>query len=221
MKVVIYARESESDIKKAPSIAEQIKRGKQWVENNGHELIRVYGDNGFSGGDWNRPQFNRLIKDARNKGKDFNALWVWSQDRLARDTEQFLWFYRNLKHSRIIVFSEIEGEVEMETLGGRVKNTVLAMTSEIFRITTGEKVKKAYRYKKQKEALNFKWGRDMKQIDMEKVRELKEKGQGWRKIAKEIGGVSHVTIKNRWEALINTPPKKTEETEEKNEGVTN
>jgi hypothetical protein len=44
-------------------------------------------------GDWKRPRMNQLVNDA--KRHLFKIVIVWSQDRIARDTEQFLWFYRN------------------------------------------------------------------------------------------------------------------------------
>ena len=42
MKVAIYARESSDDIKKAPSIQDQIKIGKQWSEENNHQLVLLF-----------------------------------------------------------------------------------------------------------------------------------------------------------------------------------
>lgn len=205
MRVVIYARESSKDTKIAPPIQEQIKRGKDWVEKNQYTLIREYVDNGYSGGDWNRPAWNQLIRDARKLNRDFDCIWTWSQDRLARDTEQFLYFARNLR-GKVQVICEVEGPLDMETLGGRLKHTQLAVASETFRLITSEKVRRAYLSQKEKaektgQPLN--WGRKAREIDMEKVKKLKEEGYGWRRIAKELGGnISHVTIKNRWELSL-------------------
>lgn len=218
MRYAIYARESSKDTKSAPSINEQIEKGRLWLQQNQHELIRVYQDNGFSGGDWNRPDFNQLVKDAKNKNKQFNAIWIWSQDRIARDTELFLWFYRMMIGSHVTIHSEIEGEIDMDTLGGRIKHTSLAQASEIFRLMTSEKVRNAYasRVKKAKESnTTLKWGRKELKIDMDMVQKLKDEGKGWRTIAKELPPteltrkdgskklvkVCYITIKNRWKEL--------------------
>jgi len=160
MTVSIYARESSDDATNAPPIETQIENGKKWIMENKCKIGKIYVDNGFSGGDWNRPEWNQIVKDGR--ARKFNIVLTWNQDRLARDTEQFLWFYRNLKERSVKVYSITEGEIDMETLGGRAKHTTLAMASEIFRIVTSDKVKKTYQYKKLEAIKNnqkVKWGR--------------------------------------------------------------
>lgn len=158
--VSIYARESSDDTSNAPPIQTQIDNGKKWIIENKCILGKIYIDNGYSGGDWNRPDWNQVVKDGRSR--KFNIILTWNQDRLARDTEQFLWFYRKLKERGVKVFSVTEGEIDMETLGGRAKHTTLAMASEIFRMVTSDKVKKTYQYKKSEAIRNNKkvrWGR--------------------------------------------------------------
>ena len=155
MKLSIYARESSKDTNLAPPIDKQIERGKEWIRQHNYILIDVYIDNGFSGGDWRRPAWNQAKRDA--KRHQYNILWVWNQDRIARDTEQFLNFYRILSQYKIKVYSDTEGFIDMSTLGGRVKHTALAQASEIFRLVTSEKVKKSYINKKLQERDKFKW----------------------------------------------------------------
>ena len=201
MKGSIYARESENDTNKAPPIELQVKRGLKWLQENGYELFKAYQDNGFSGGDWRRADFNQLIKDA--KRHQFVIVWTWNQDRLARDTEQFLKFYRELKESYVKVYSDTEGWIDMETAGGRIKHTALAMASEAFRLITSEKVKKVYQQKR-KEALNkglqHFWGRKPIKLPLEQIKALKQTGLGYRAIAKELSKenikVSYMTIRN-------------------------
>lgn len=161
MKVALYARESSDDTQKAPSIQSQIERGTQFIQEKNYELSKVYADNGWSGGDWRRPEWNQLVSDAR--ARRFSIVIVWNQDRLARDTEQFLWFYRNLRERGISVYSLTEGEINMETAGDRIKHTSLAMAAEALRLITSEKVKRAYTYKKnlaEKNNRKVRWGRN-------------------------------------------------------------
>ena len=196
MKVCIYARESDSDTTKAPPINNQIDRGKQWVKDNGHELMIVHSDNGFSGGDWNRPAWNQCVKDA--KRHMFQIIWIWNQDRLARDTEQFLWFYRNIKAANVNIWEATANDwIDMETLGGRVKHQALAQSAEIFRLVTSDKVKKAYQNKKAK---GERWGRKPLKLDKDKIIALRKEGKGYRTIAKEFG-CSYQVIRK---VLLNT-----------------
>ena len=203
MKVAVYCRESDKDTKKAPPIEEQIKRGRQWCEENNHDIVHVFADNGYSGGDWKRPEWNKAIR--LGKRHDYQILWTWDQDRIARDTEQFLWFYRQMKTAKVKVFSMTDGFIDMETLGGRVKHTSMAMAHEIFRVQTSEKVKKTYEMKKAKAdklGEKLKWGRPRKEVDHEEIRKLYDTGMGYRKIANVIG-VSYQTIRR---VLHNTHP---------------
>ena len=159
-RAAIYARESVDDTSRAPSITDQVTRATAYAQEKGLEITGVYADNGYSGGDWNRPQYLKLKADA--KFHRFNQVIVWNQDRIARDTEQFLNFYRLLKDSGVTVYSITEGLIDMETLGGRVQHTSMAFAAEIFRRVTSEKVKRVHDAKKlraQKEGTVLKWGR--------------------------------------------------------------
>ena len=194
MKVALYVRESDKDTKKAPPIAEQIEKGKQWVKDNNHVLVDILADNGYSGGDWKRPAWNRAVRMA--KSHKIQALWSWDQDRLARDTEQFLWFYRQMNQAKVMIITS-DGEVDMHTLGGRVKHTSLAMAHEIFRVQTSEKVKKTYEHKKKKAenlGQHVKWGRPRIPVNTQEIIRLYDSGMGYRKIAKEVG-VSYSTVR--------------------------
>jgi len=188
MKVAIYARESSDDLNKAPPIEKQIEIGKRWIEENEHELSFIFKDNGYSGGDWKRPDWNNAVKKAR--AHNYQLLWTWSQDRLARDTEQFLWFYRNLKEAHVGVFSGNDGEINMETAGDRIKHTSLAMASEAFRLITSDKVKRTYEAKRkeaEKKGIPVIWGRKKKIYDTDKIMQLYASGKGYRSISKEFG----------------------------------
>jgi len=196
MKVSIYARESSDDKKKAPPITRQIERFKQWVQENGHELVHVFSDDGFSGGDWKRPAWNKSIREA--KRHSYVVLWVWDQDRLARDTEQFLFYYRHMTAAHVRIFEASSNDyIDMETLGGRVKHQSIAQAAEIFRLVTSDKVKRVYQGKLDKDG-NFKdgerWGRKPKKWDTELARKLRAEGKGWRAIALEVG-VSYQTVR--------------------------
>jgi len=211
LKAVVYERESSDDLNKAPPIEEQDKRARQYCQEKGYELIDTYADDGYSGGNWRRPEYNRLIREGR--GHKFNIVLVWNTDRIARDTEQFLFFNRNMKESYVKVFSLTEGEINIESVGDTAKNISIAMANEIFRKVTSEKVKKAYEMKKRKasnEGKPFAWGRKAKQYDLVKIYDLRNQGLGYKRISKEIG-CSYQTIRR---LLQNTHQEKAEEIKE-------
>jgi len=190
LKVALYCRESTDDTSKAPNIQNQLERGKAWALKEGYSLVAMYADNGFSGGDWQRPQWLQCVKDA--KRHLWKVLWVWNQDRLARDTEQFLWFYRSLKDANAQIFEETSNDfIDMETLGGRVKHQTMAQAAEIFRLVTSEKVKAAHIRSK---AAGLPWGRKPRNFDVGLAQELRLRGKGWREIAKVVG-VSYQTVR--------------------------
>lgn len=195
MKVALYARESSDDTEKAPPITEQLARGKAWAQEHDHIIIETYEDNGYSGGDWKRPRWNQSVNDA--KRHHYQLLWVWNQDRLARDTEQFLWYYRQLKQAKVTIYEDTSNDfIDMETLGGRVKHQSLAQAAEIFRLVTGEKVKKAYERKMKQ---GGSWGRKRLEWDVAAATKLREEGKGWREIGKAVG-VNYQTVRR---ALLN------------------
>lgn len=231
MKIAIYARESDSDTTKAPPIENQIEIGKKWAEANGHEIHKIYADNGFSGGDWKRPEWAWIVADAR--ARKFKTIWVWSQDRIARDTEQFLWFYRQLYERGCNVISEVEGEINMETAGDRLKHTSMAMMAEMVRTLTGEKVKRTYESRKReadKKGERVVWGR-APIPDKYKTQILEIKAQnpnwGYRKIAKALPSYKNKkgnerTISYGWvRTVIKSPPKIAGEKGVELEGVKN
>ena len=199
MKAIIYARES-ADKTKAPPITEQIDRAKDYIKEQGYQLIEIYKDEGYSGGDWKRPAWRQLVNDA--KMKRFNIVVVWNQDRIARDTEQFLWFHRNLKDAHVKLYSICDGWINLDTVGDTAKNISIAMASQLFRQVTSEKVKRAYSSKKNKadeKGEDIKWGRDKLEFDLDKAKQLKAQNPKWgyRKIAKFFPGVGFQTIRRR------------------------
>ena len=66
MKAVIYARYS-SDNQREESIEGQIRECTAFDEKNGMTVLRHYIDRAFSAKADNRPEFQRMIKDSKEK----------------------------------------------------------------------------------------------------------------------------------------------------------
>ncbi len=88
-KVAIYIRLSKEDVDKGYDESESIKNQKslltEYVENLGweYELVDIYIDQGFTGTNFNRPDFQRMIRDIEN-GK-VNMVITKDLSRLGRD----------------------------------------------------------------------------------------------------------------------------------------
>lgn len=64
LKAVAYARFS-SELQREESIDAQIRAIKQFAEQNGYALQKVYADRGISGTTDKRPEFQHMIDDAK------------------------------------------------------------------------------------------------------------------------------------------------------------
>lgn len=103
-KVAIYIRLSKEDVDRGYDESESIKNQKtlltEYVQNLGgaYELIDIYIDQGFTGTNFNRPDFQRMIRDIEN-GK-VNMVVTKDLSRLGRDyieTGEYIekWFPEN------------------------------------------------------------------------------------------------------------------------------
>lgn len=87
----IYVRLSEEDKNKVKDTedSESIKNQKKllldYALKSDIEVYDIYSDDNYSGADSSRPEFNRLIKDA--KDKKFDTILCKSQSRFSRDME--------------------------------------------------------------------------------------------------------------------------------------
>ena len=90
-KVAIYCRLSEEDRNKTHDSddSESIKNQKamltQYAEDHSWQIYDIYSDDDFTGSDRNRPDFNRLLRDAET-GR-FNIILCKTQSRFTRELE--------------------------------------------------------------------------------------------------------------------------------------
>ena len=84
MNAVIYARYS-SDKQTEQSIEGQIRECTEYAEKNGIAVIGSYVDRAISGRTDDRPEFQRMLADARRHA--FEAVIVWKVDRFGRSRE--------------------------------------------------------------------------------------------------------------------------------------
>lgn len=96
MKIAAYCRVSTDKDEQLDSLAHQKEFFIAYAQKYGHELVRLYADEGITGTSLKRrEEFGRLMRDARTGA--FQALVVKDISRLARNTVDFLVSIRQLK----------------------------------------------------------------------------------------------------------------------------
>lgn len=96
MKIAAYCRVSTDKDEQLDSLEHQKQFFSEYAGKNGHELVRLYADEGITGTSLKkRNEFLRLMKDA--KLGLFNAVVVKDISRFARNTVDFLQSIRELK----------------------------------------------------------------------------------------------------------------------------
>lgn len=101
-KAVIYPRYS-SDRQNEQSIAGQIEDCEIWAKNNDIEIVGIYPDEALTGRTDKRPNFQRMISDAKT-GK-FDYILVWKMDRFARNRYDSAIYKSQLKKYGVKVIS--------------------------------------------------------------------------------------------------------------------
>ena len=104
-KGVIYPRYS-SDRQNEQSIAGQVEVCKKWAEDNDIEIVGIYPDEALTGRTDKRPNFQRMIRDAKT-GK-FDYIIVYKIDRFARNRYDSAIYKAQLKKYGVKVVSAME-----------------------------------------------------------------------------------------------------------------
>ena len=116
LRVCIYARVSSISDEMMSSYHQQVTYLKEYVESRPEwELTEIYADKGISGYKSKRPEFQRLLTDAR-AGK-FDLVVVKSISRFARNTETMLKVTRELKALGTGVFFQLQNINTLEGTG--------------------------------------------------------------------------------------------------------
>ena len=139
-KVAIYSRKSVFT-GKGESIENQIEMCKDYynrTHNNNEVEFLIYEDEGFSGGNINRPRFKELITDAKNK--KFKALVCYRLDRISRNVADFSSTLELLQDNDID-FISIKEQFDTSTPMGRAMIYIASVFAQLERETIAERVR--------------------------------------------------------------------------------
>lgn len=137
MKAAIYARKSVAT-EKGESIDNQIQLCKEYGSKLGVKEFIIYKDEGFSGGNINRPSFKNMMKDA--KEKKFNVLICYRLDRISRSVADFSSTLEELQ-GKNIDFISIKEQFDTSTPIGRAMVYISSVFAQLERETIAERIR--------------------------------------------------------------------------------
>jgi len=127
-KVGIYSRVSPTseESRENETIEDQVEKLTKLIARNEDILVEIYQDDGWTGKAERRPDFDRLLEDARI-GK-INTVYITKVDRLARSEGARIYCLKELKKSNLEVF--IGGELIDNTSEGKLMIRILGSFAE-------------------------------------------------------------------------------------------
>lgn len=139
--IAIYSRKSRFT-GKGESIGNQVELCREYIRSHyGEEADRdavVYEDEGFSGGNLNRPGFKAMMKASREKR--LQAIIVYRLDRISRNISDFSGLIEEL--SRLdIGFISIREQFDTGTPMGRAMMYIASVFSQLERETIAERIR--------------------------------------------------------------------------------
>ena len=137
---VIYARYS-SNSQTEQSIEGQLRDCYTFAEREGIAVIGTYIDRALTGRSDNRPDFQRMIADA--KKRQFQYVIVWKLDRFARNRYDSAVYKHKLKQCGVKVVSATENISDNPE--GVILEAVLEASAEYYSLDLAQKVKRGYR----------------------------------------------------------------------------
>lgn len=138
MKVAIYTRKSKYT-EEGESIENQINMCIEYAKNMlGVTDYEIYEDEGFSGGNIDRPQFKKLMKDI--KIKEFTHLICYRLDRISRNVADFSATLEMLNKLNIS-FVSIKERFDTSSAMGRAMMNISATFAQFERETIAERIK--------------------------------------------------------------------------------
>ncbi len=140
-RVAIYSRKSRFT-GKGESIDNQVELCKDYVRvHYGEEMLEniyVYEDEGFSGGNLNRPSFKKMMTAAQKH--EFKAIIVYRLDRISRNIGDFAKLIEELANLNID-FISIREQFDTATPMGRAMMYIASVFSQLERETIAERIR--------------------------------------------------------------------------------
>ena len=178
MKVAIYARVSTT---KDQSCERQILELRQIAENHNWKIVDEYVDEGISGPKRNRPELDRMLKDALLR--KFDVVATLELSRLGRSVKNMCEIADLLKQKNINLFVKNQN-IDTSTSVGELFFNIINSISQYERDLTAERIKSGLENAKRKgKTLGRKSNLNLETQKI--ILDMKSQGIGLKKIAKE------------------------------------
>ena len=145
MKAAIYCRLSEEDKNKlsetddSNSIQNQKAMLQQYSIKQGWEIYRIYSDDDYTGSDRKRPEFNRLLEDAR--AHKFDIVLCKTQSRFTRELELVEKYIHGLFPLWGIRFVSIVDNADTDNKGNKKSRQINGLVNEWYLEDMSENIK--------------------------------------------------------------------------------
>lgn len=140
-KIAIYSRKSKFT-GKGESIENQIELCKQHIKIHNQDIIDediiIFEDEGYSGGNTCRPQFQNMMKQIRTK--QIKAIICYRLDRISRNVGDFAKLKEELDDYNV-TFTSIRDDFDTSTPGGRAMMMMVSVFAQLERETTAERIR--------------------------------------------------------------------------------
>ncbi|MCH5195201.1 MAG: recombinase family protein [Oscillospiraceae bacterium] len=141
MKIAVYSRKSKFT-GKGESIENQIALCKEYIKthipNAAEDDVSIYEDEGFSGKNFDRPQFKKMMKTAENA--PFDYIVVYRLDRISRSVGDFANLIEKLNEMKT-AFVCIKEQFDTSTPMGRAMMNISAVFAQLERETIAERIR--------------------------------------------------------------------------------
>lgn len=141
MRVAIYSRKSVYT-GKGESIENQVEMCKQYISEKIRHVtekdITVYEDEGFSGKNTDRPEFQRMLHDIKQKQYDY--VICYRLDRISRNVSDFATLIEDL-NDRSIAFICIKEEFDTSKPMGKAMMYIASVFAQLERETIAERIR--------------------------------------------------------------------------------
>jgi len=182
MKVALYTRVSTDQ----QTVENQVRDLTAYCQIKGWSDITIFKDQGVSGAKTSRPEFNKMIKQA--KAGDFDVVMVWKFDRASRSTKHLITLLEDFD-TWGVDFVSLQENVDTSTPAGKLMFTMISAFAQFERDTIIQRTKSGMARAK---AEGKKIGRS-KQCDWDEILELKNDGKSTKQIANQTNmSESHI-----------------------------
>ncbi len=149
MRCAIYcrlSREDEDKLGESESIQNQKQLLSDYVRTQAWDLVDIYSDEDYSGADRSRPEFNRLLRDA--KSGRFDLILCKTQSRFTRDMELVERYLHGLFPLWGIRFIALADHVDTDLQGNKKARQINGLVNEWYLEDLSENIRMVFNHKR-------------------------------------------------------------------------